>query len=227
MVKVEAGSFNMGSNEDDREKPIHRVSLQEFFIGKYPVAQAQYRAVMRNSPSKFNGSQRPVERVSWHNAITFCQKLSQKTGRQVRLPTEAEWEYAAKGGNQTRCYEYAGSNNLNEVGWHSKNAGNGTYPVGQKKANEIGIYDMSGNVWEWCMDEWHESYKDKPDHLKSNGNEPWGEMNLNKNDDSPHLLRGGSWSNLLATFCRSAFRNDYSAHGRNNNYGFRVVCVVQ
>ena len=210
----------------DNEKPIHRVNLREFLIGKYAVTQAQYQAVMGNNPSNFKGVQNPVEKVSWHDAIAFCQKLSQKTGQQVRLLTEAEWEYAAKGGNQSKGYEYAGSNNLDEVGWYYDNTGSKTHPVGQRKANELGIYDMSGNVWEWCLDVWHDRYKGKPDHLKNNGNEPWGEMNLDKNDDCSHLLRGGSWSNH-AWHCRSACRVISNARLQRSNIGFRVVCVVR
>ena len=227
LVKVAAGSFNMGSNERDNEKPIHRVSLQEFFIGKYAVTQAQYQVVMGNNPSHFKAAQNPVEAVSWHDAMEFCQKLSQKTGRQVRLSTEAEWEYAAKGGNQSKGYEYSGSNNLSEVGWHRYNSGSTTHPVGQKKANELGIYDMSGNVWEWCLDDSHNTYQGKPDRLKNNGNEPWGEMNLNKNNDGYHMLRGGSWD-YFAPSCRSATRYIDLVTGFLDTYnGFRVVCVVR
>lgn len=146
MVKVAAGCFNMGSNKYDNEKPIHHVNLYEFFIGKYPVTQAQYQAVMYENPSNFKGDQNPVEKVSWHDAMEFCQKLSQKTGQKVRLPSEAEWEYAAKGGNQTKGYEYAGSNRVDEVGWYIYNSDSKTHPVGQKRANELSIHDMSGNV---------------------------------------------------------------------------------
>ena len=227
LVKVAAGCFNMGSNKYGNELPIHRVNLYEFLIGKYPVTQAQYQAVMGNNPSNFEGAQNPVEKVNWHDVMDFCQKLSQKTGQKLRLPSEAEWEYAAKGGNQSKAYEYAGSNSLDEVGWYSDNSGSKTHPVGQKKANELGIYDMSGNVCEWCLDDWHESYQGKPDHLKNNGkgknngNKPWGEMSLNITDNRSHLLRGGSWFGDTGN-CRSTFRNWNPARGQVNYFGFRV-----
>lgn len=213
LVKVAAGSFNMGSNERDSEKPIHRVNLREFLIGKYAVTQAQYQAVMGNNPSNFKGNQNPVERVSWHDAMKFCQKLSQKTGQKVRLPSEAEWEYAAKGGNQSKGYEYSGSNNLDEVGWFTDNSGGKTHPVGQKKANELDIYNMSGNVWEWCEDVWHENYNRAPTD---------GTAWLVGGGRNRHIWRGGSWLNF-AYRCRSANRLEGDIDDRNSYLGFRVV----
>ena len=248
LVRVAAGSFQMGSNGffAGSAKPMHQVSLNDFWIGKYPVTQEQYFAVMGYNPSKFKGDQRPVEKVSWHDAMEFCQELSQKTGHQVRLPTEAEWEYAAKGGNRSKGYKYAGSDNPNEVGWYVPSflvafwvaaiffpfVGPAlifllvllllkTHPVGQKRANELGIYDMSGNVSEWCLDDWHRSYKGKFNQLKNNGNEPWGEMNL-KNNNRLHPLRGGS-SGHVAIVCRSTTRFAMNARGRNPFYGFRLL----
>jgi formylglycine-generating enzyme required for sulfatase activity len=222
LLKVSGGSFWMGSDDDTWEQPIHRVNLQEFLIGKYPVTQAQYQAVIGNNPSSFKGAQNPVEKVSWHDAIAFCQKLSQKTGQKVRLPSEAEWEYAAKGGNQSKGYEYAGSNNLDEVAFYKNNSDSKPHPVGQRKANELVIYDMSGNVWEWCLDDWHDSYQAKPDRLKNNGNEPWGNVNTNTNDHPYRMLRGGSWGSH-AYKCRSASRNFDNVTMRSHFYGFRVV----
>ena len=212
MVKVEAGSFHMGSN-DDYEKPIHRVNLQEFLIGKYPVTQAQYQAVMGNNPSNFKAAQTPVEMVSWHDAMEFCQKLSQMTGRKVRLPSEAEWEYAAKGGNQSKGYKYSGSHNLDEVGWYCDNSRGQTHPVGGKKANEIGIYDMSGNVMEWNEDVWHNDYKGVP----TDGSAWLVGGGLNR-----RIWRGGSWLGI-ANPCRAAFRFRFDADYRLKHLGFRVV----
>jgi formylglycine-generating enzyme required for sulfatase activity len=241
LVRVAAGSFQMGSNGffAGSAKPMHQVSLNDFWIGKYPVTQEQYFAVMGYNPSGFKGDQKPVEKVSWHNAMEFCQKLSQKTGHQLRLPTEAEWEYAAKGGNQSKGYQYAGSDNLNEVGWYAPSFWfvplvgpilSGlfslfykTHSVGQKKANELGIYDMSGNVLEWCLDDWHGSYEGKFNQLKNNGNEPWGEMNL-KNNNRLHPLRGGS-SSHFAIVCRSTTRVFINARRRNSFAGFRLLLV--
>ena len=221
LVKVIAGSFNMGNNEYVNEQPIHRVNLREFLIGKYPVTQAQYQAVIGKNPSQFKGEQNPVEAVSWHNAMEFCQKLSQKTGHQLRLPTEAEWEYAAKGGNRSKGYTYSGSNNLDEVGWYKDNpkffgvfgVGGKTHPVGQKKANEIGVYDMSGNVWEWCEDVWHENYNGAPTD---------GSAWLTGGEQNKRALRGGSWGSSDIV-CRSAYRDMSNAGIRSYYFGFRVV----
>ena len=255
LVRVPAGKFMMGSPDgegDYDERPQHQVILKEFLIGKYAVTNAQWQAVMKkqgstNCDKKFQGDLQPVVGVSWHEARAFCQKLSQQTGRAVRLPTEAEWEYAARGANQSKGYEYSGSNNLDEVRWYDENSGgntlckkirrlyfsvrwyddnsgNNTHPVGQKKANELGIYDMSGNVWEWCLDECHDSYADKPEKLKSNGNEAWGDLNVDDNDNRPRRMRGGSW-NSSARLCRTANRFGYFAREQKLDFGFRLFLV--
>ena len=219
LVKVAAGSFDMGSNEDNDEKPIHRVNLREFLIGKYPVTQEQYQAVIGKNPSHFKGNQNPVEKVSWHDAVKFCEKLAQKTREKVRLPTEAEWEYAAKGGNQSEGYKYAGSDSLDEVGWYDGNTtflgffGGKTQPVGQKRENELGIYDMSGNVWEWCEDIWHGNYNGAPTD---------GSAWLTGGEQSKRALRGGSWIDLVNS-CRSANRFRNFAVVSDFDFGFRVV----
>ncbi len=218
LLRVPAGSFAMGE---------HQVTLREFFIGKYAVTNSQWQAVMKakgsaNCDKKFQGDLQPVVGVSWHEARAFCAKVQQQTGKAVRLPTEAEWEYAARGGDRSNGYEYAGSNNLGEVGWYSDNSGSVTHPVGQKKANELGIYDMSGNVWEWCLDEWHDSYADKPENLKKQGNQAWGDLNVDENDNRSRLLRGGSW-NYSGRNCRAASRNGFNARAQYNGIGFRLL----
>ncbi|NMF57697.1 SUMF1/EgtB/PvdO family nonheme iron enzyme [Pseudanabaena yagii] len=229
LVKVPAGKFMMGSDEYDNEEPIHEVQLKEFLIGKYAVTNAQWQSVMKtkgstNCDKKFQRDLRPVVGVSWHDARAFCKKLSQQIGREVRLPTEAEWEYAARGANQSKGFIYAGSNNLDEVAWYRDNSGSVTHPVGQKKANELGIYDMSGNVWEWCLDEWHDSYTDKPENLKKQGNQAWGDLNIDNNDNRSRLRRGGSWV-IDAIICRSSYRSSNGARNQLNYLGFRVVFV--
>ena len=228
LVKVPAGKFMMGSPDgegDDEELPQHQVILQEFLIGKYTVTNAQWQAVMKtqgsaNCDKKFQGDLQPVVGVSWHDAMAFCLKVQEKTGRAVRLPTEAEWEYSSRGGNQSKGYEYAGSDSLNEVGWYDDNSGAKTSLVGQKKSNELGIYDMSGNVSEWCLDKWHDSYGGKSQKLKNNGNEPWDE--LNDNNNYSHLIRGGSW-NKFALICSSTNRRRRLADSWFNYIGFRLV----
>jgi formylglycine-generating enzyme required for sulfatase activity len=218
MVSLPAGKFLMGSYERDYEKPQHQVKVSSFAIGKYPVTQAQYQAVMGKNPSKFkNNPQNPVEQVSWNDAKAFCQKLSQITGKTYRLPTEAEWEYACRAGTTTRYYFGDNDNQLGNYAWYRGNSQDKTHPVGQKKPNAWGLYDMSGNVWEWCEDDWHDSYKNAPDDGTA-----WID---NDNHSQPlKCPRGGSWF-YYPNFCRSAYRNYYYARrGYNDDYGFRVVC---
>ena len=230
LVKVPAGKFMMGSPDgegDDDERPQHQVILQEFLIGKYAVTNAQWQAVTKtkgsaNKDKKFQGDLQPVVGVSWHEVMAFCEKVKQQTGKAVRLPTEAEWEYAARGANQSKGDQYAGSSNLGEVGWYADNSGSVTHPVGQKKANELGIYDMSGIVWEWCLDEWHGSYADKPENLKKQGNQAWGDLNVDENDNRSRLLRGGSWGSG-AWDCRAADRDRGNARGQYDLVGFRLL----
>jgi formylglycine-generating enzyme required for sulfatase activity/uncharacterized caspase-like protein len=220
MVTIPAGSFTMGSDESDYddEKPQHQVKLQEFYLGKYPVTQEQYQAIMGNNPSKFKDNPKnPVELVSWDDAQEFCQKLNQKTGKKYRLPTEAEWEYACRAGTQTRYYFGDDEKQLGEYAWFDKNSDSKTHPVGQKKPNNWGLHDMSGNVWEWCEDPWHDSYANKPEDIKNNGNSIWSDSN-----ESRHILRGGSWD-YDSRNCRSAVRSGNGAVNRNGFDGFRLV----
>jgi len=218
MVKIPAGSFLMGSADNDEsdygnEKPQHRVNLQEFYLGKYPVTQEQYQAIMRNNPSDFKDNPKnPVENVRWNDAEYFCQKLSEKTGKNYRLPSEAEWEYACRAGTQTRYYFGDDETQLGEYAWYRENSGGKTHPVGQKKPNDWGLYDMSGNVWEWCEDGWHKNYENAPTDGTA-----W---NDNHSLTNLRVLRGGSWNAALGA-CRSACR--FFNVNRDFNFGFRVV----
>ena len=199
MVKVEAGTFMMGAtsemqNPSDEEKPVHQVTLtNDYYMGKYEVTQALWQTVMGRNPSEYKGVNLPVEHVSWKDCQKFISKLNSMTGRKFRLPTEAEWEYAARGGKKSRGYQYSGSSNISDVAWYDENSGYETHPVGTKQANELGIYDMSGNVWEWCQDR-YVSYVSSP---QTNP--------LDANSESSHVYRGGSWFSY-ARHCRSSFR---------------------
>ncbi|MBC1197321.1 SUMF1/EgtB/PvdO family nonheme iron enzyme [Microcystis aeruginosa BLCCF158] len=219
MVDIPAGKFNMGS--DENEKPIHQVIVPAFQIGKYPITQAQYQAVMGNNPSRFSGNpQNPVESVTWFNAQAFCEKLSQLTGKNYRLPTEAEWEYACRAGTKTRFSFGDDKEQLGDYAWVDGNSNNTTHPVGEKRPNPWGIYDMHGNVWEWCADSYHESYADKPDNIKENGSIPWTDNNIT--NASSIIRRGGSWCRDPLAYS-SAYRGKSVADIRND-IGFRVVC---
>ncbi|TRU06187.1 MAG: formylglycine-generating enzyme family protein, partial [Microcystis sp. Msp_OC_L_20101000_S702] len=216
MVSLPAGQFLMGSADSDYEKPPHQVKVNSFAIGKYPVTQAQYEAVMGTNPSEFqNNPQNPVERVSWNNAQAFCQKLSQITGKTYRLPTEAEWEYACRAGTTTRYYFGDDANQLGDYAWYSANSQSKTHPAGQKRPNGWGLYDMSGNVWEWCEDNWHDNYIGAPRD---------GSAWIKNGNDNRSPLRGGSWGSNPYN-CRSAIRNNLARRGNGDDYdGFRVVC---
>ena len=205
----------MGSNDGGiDEKPVHSVTLSDFFISKTEVTQKEWKEVMGNNPSSFKGDNLPVETVSWNDIQKFIKKLNTKTGLNYRLPTEAEWEYAARGGVKTQnsaSQKYSGSNNIDEVAWYYSNLGSKTHSVGGKKANELGIYDMSGNVWEWCNDYDSSYYKNSPK------NNPQG-----ASSGSYRVYRGGCWS-YSAKYCRVAFRyNNYPDYSRNF-LGFRLL----
>ena len=199
MVKVEAGTFMMGATSEmkdpyDEEKPVHQVTLtNDYYMGKYEVPQALWEAVMGSNPSKYKGDNLPVEKVSWNDCQEFISKLNSLTGRKFRLPTEAEWEYAARGGKKSRGYQYSGSNSISDVAWYDGNSGSKPHPVGTKQANELGIYDMSGNVYEWCSD-WYGSYS------SSSQTNPTG-----ADSGSSRVYRGGSWG-FNARGCRLSYR---------------------
>jgi formylglycine-generating enzyme required for sulfatase activity len=218
MITVNGGKFLMGNKEGNKsEKPVHEVELTGFQIAKYPVTQREWRAVMGNNPSKNKDKDNhPVERVSWEDAQEYVKKLNELTGRHYRLPTEAEWEYAARGGEKSMGYKFAGSNELKNVAWESENAKGSTQPVGQKKPNELGIYDMCGNVWEWCYDWFDEKY-----YSKSPAQDPQGpDTGDNK------VIRGGSWINFPAYYQVS---DRYYNHPSEKRIwlGFRVVCPLE
>ena len=184
MIKVQGGTYTMGATSKkgsdawNCEKPAHKETVSDFMIGETPVTQELWQAVMCANPSHFAGDmQRPVECVSWDDCQTFIRKLNQLTGQNFRLPSEAEWEYAARGGNRSKGYKYAGSNSVDAVAWYDDNSGSTTHKVKTKQPNELGIYDMSGNVWEWCQDNWCDDY-----------NSP--------RDSGFRVLRGGSWGNF-------------------------------
>lgn len=220
LVWVEGGSFMMGSEELDAgsdEKPLHRVTVDNFWMGIYPVTQEQWQAIMGDSPFHFKGDPLPVENISWHDCQYFIQKLNEQVSGEgiiFRLPTEAEWEYAARGGKRSRKYKYAGSNTIGEVGWYAINSGDKTHRVGQKKPNELGLYDMSGNVWEWCFDWYDANY-----YADSSECNPTG-----PSTGSTHVRRGGLWRQN-ARYCRSACRSYYGPYSRANNLGFRMLAV--
>ena len=215
LVFIPAGSFMMGSDKGQSdEKPVHRVTLTRgFYIGIYEVTQGQWRALMGDNPAKFKGDQRPVERVSWNDCQEFIRKLNARASALVRLPTEAEWEYACRAGTRTKYYWGDGS--ARAYAWYLGNSGSQTHPVGQKLPNAFGLYDMSGNVWEWCGD-WY----DKGYYASSPSRDPKGPAS-----GKYRCLRGWSWS-YCARFCRSASRLRVTPGDSDFNYGFRVAVSV-
>lgn len=216
MIKVDGGSFNMGSNDSDAyddEKPVHRVTLNTFYIGETEVTQGLWKAVMGNNPSYFcNGDNFPVEGVSWNDCQEFIQKLNAKTGKKFSLPTEAQWEYAALGGRKSLGYTYSGNNSISIVGWYDSNCDNTTHRVKALSANELGLYDMTGNVYEWCQD-WY------ADRYESNSlTDPIG-----PNYGTLRVVRSGSWKSKSRN-CRVAYRFKYAPDYKFRNLGLRL-CI--
>jgi formylglycine-generating enzyme required for sulfatase activity len=223
LVYVQGGTFMMGSDDSespDREKPVHQVKLNDFYIGKYPVTQEQWQAVMGKKPSHFQGERRPVEKISWNDTQEFFETLKHVTEKGFRLPTEAEWEFAARGGIYSQGYTYAGSDRLKQVGWYDENSNNQTHEVGQLLANELGLHDMSGNVWEWCRDWYNNEYYDEC-HKRSVVENPQG-----PDSGADRVLRGGSWI-LNPVGCRSLYRRHFGPLYRGRSIGFRLVLPFQ
>lgn len=207
---IMGASQNRGADAESDEKPTHKVLIQSFYMGQFEVTQALWKAVMGENPSSFtDDDNKPVECVSWDDCQKFIRKLNAKLGVKFRLPTEAEWEYAARGGKKSKGYKYAGGNNLDAVAWHSGNSGQETHPVGRKIANELGLYDMAGNVWEWCAD-WYGIYS----------------SNTTINPEGPSkgeykVHRGGSWK-FSELYCPVSFRYCDAPDCRFSQLGLRL-----
>ncbi len=216
MVAVAGGTFQMGawgSTLDDAydwEKPAHEVTLSDYYIGETEVTQALWEAVMGSNPSSFKGADLPVESISWDDCQTFISELNAQTGKTFRLPTEAEWEYAARGGNKSNNYCYSGSDDIDAVAWYWDNSDMRTHPVGQKSPNELGLYDMTGNVWEWCSD-WFGDYS------SSSQTNPTGAVSGSK-----RVERGGCYGND-AEDCRVSDRGSNTPGIRTGSLGLRLV----
>ena len=221
LVFVEGGIFQMGGDQMDREKPIHEVSMPSFYMARYLVTQQLYQEIIGTNPSRRIGRRKPVEKVSWEETRVFMDDIQKRKElnqlqRKFRLPTESEWEYAARGGKYSEGYEYAGSDNIKQVGWYNVNSGRETKPVGLLQPNELGLYDMSGNVYEWCEDNWHEDYNSSARPDNGSG---WIDIS---NRGTHRVIRGGA-SLLSPVSCRSAYRYRNSPGYRNPIIGFRLV----
>jgi formylglycine-generating enzyme required for sulfatase activity len=219
MVTIPGGSFQMGGAESEaeaNEKPVHSVNVKGFAISKFEVTQGQWKAVMGSNPSKFKdcGDNCPVENVSWNEAQDYIQKLNARSGQKYRLPTEAEWEYACRGGQH---HKHCGSEDANAVALYGENSGGKTQAVGQKAANGYGLHDMSGNVWEWVQDGWHSNYQGAPD----DGSE-W----TTGADTSRRVIRGDSYYYLSKGGARAAQRGGSSPYKRSGNFGFRIARTI-
>ncbi len=222
MVAVEGGTFTMGATTEQRggwlgffdydsdETPVHQVTLSDFMIGKTEVTQELWQAVMGNNPSYYSGNDLPVEQVSWNDCQEFIKKLNSLTGLNFRLPTEAEWEYAARGGNKSKGYKYSGSNDIGSVAWYDSNSSSKTHAVATKSPNELGLYDMSGNVWEWSSD-W---YGDYSSGSQTNPKGP--------SSGSFRVNRGGSWAASRGR-CRVSYRNDINPDYGLSSLGLRLA----
>ncbi len=240
MIKIEGGSFMMGSEKVLNEQPVHEVHVPDFYLGKYPVTVKPYLEFVQEMGTHYlewleEGNQyniytgddsyyksleavlleedHPIVGISWEDAVAYCKWLSEKTRKEYRLPSEAEWEYAARGGRWSNGYTYSGSNKLKEVGWYDKNSHEETKAVGLKLPNELGLYDMSGNVEEWCADHWHKNYEGAPTD---------GSAWIKGGEKDRRVVRGGSWGSD-DLYCRVSFRFWDIASYRDFNIGFRLA----
>ena len=218
FIKVEGGTFLMGATTEQSvaankdEKPVHSVTLSDYYIAQTELTQEVWQSVMDNNPSNIKGSNRPVHNVSWYDCIEFIEQLNNVSGKKFRLPTEAEWEYAARGGNRTKGFKFAGSNNVEKVAWNAESASPELFFVKQRKANDLDIYDMSGNIYEWCSD-FYDNYSEKE---QTNPTGPdFGEN---------RVLRGGSWKTSRNS-CRVSARHNAIPYQRSEDYGLRLVLV--
>jgi formylglycine-generating enzyme required for sulfatase activity len=226
FVLIPAGEFDMGSPSDeegryDDEGPVHRVMISNpFYLGAYEVTQKQWREIMENNPSAFKDNKLPVECVSWYDVQEFINKLNEKEmTTKYRLPSEAEWEYAARAGTTTRYFFGDSESKLGVYAWYYENSGDTTHPVGEKKPNPWGLYDIHGNVYEWVQDKWHNNYDGAP----ADGS-PWENGNEDK-DDTNRVIRGSGYCQYTA-YCRSAYRNNEKPVLQFNNIGFRLLQEV-
>ena len=226
-MEKEENQNNTPSDENqnlgkDTEKPQQEVKVSSFFMGKHPITQAQWRVIaalpkikrdLKLNPSHFKGDHRPVEEVSWYDSVEFCRRLSKNTGKIFRLPSEAEWEYACRA--KTNSLFYFGENITHEIANYNGDIGETTI-VGKYPPNAFGLYDMHGNVWEWCQDNWNNNYENLPSDGKA----------YLSGKDTIKIIRGGCWFRDYR-YCRSAYRGKYEPNGASHSGGFRVVCVIQ
>jgi len=228
LIYVAAGTFQMGSNDGEiDERPVHEVKISKgFWIGKHEVTQQEYQSIMGSNPSYYLAKNKPVECVSWDEAMKFCKKLTDREQRakrlpsayEYRLPTEAEWEYAAQGGNKSKAYKYSGSNNIDEVAWYGLNSDKQTHEVGKKSANELGIHDMSGNVWEWSLDSCNKSGV-----VAGLSTDTYQDGTIDPlSTDSYRVFRGGGWYRD-DRLCRVTNRAGNAPDRKLYYLGFRIV----
>ncbi len=218
MIPVEGGTFYMGDETGNLRSdclPVHRLQMDSFYLAQHLLSQQIWEKVMERGLQKgyFEGKKRPMESISWFDAQTFIQKLNTRVDYTFRLPSEAEWEYAARGGRLGLGYLYSGSYRIKEVAWYDNNSNNETQPIGLRMPNELGFYDLSGNIDEWCEDDWHSNYYHAPDN---------GAAWIDTNRGRGRVFRGGAWDDF-SQYCRSAYRLSTLPASRGNYLGFRLA----